>query len=103
MKIEIYDIDCSKIELSRNCVSFDSTPKTQKLLSTHHYSLTGIIIITLNSGKTNTYKYGFSSIGDDGTIDVVSEDFTLDKTIIKSIIVDYAVSVINKLRLVECA
>jgi hypothetical protein len=96
MKIEIYDVDCSKIELSRNCVSFNSTPKTQKLLSTYCYSLTGIIIITLTSGKTKTYKYGFSSIGDDGTIDVVNQEFDLDKSIIKSIIVDYAVSVINK-------
>ena len=96
MKIEIFEVECSKLELSNNCVTFNSTNAIQNVLSTYSYSITGICIITLTTGKTNTYKFSFSCIGDDGTIDIVSVQFPLDKEIIKSCIVDYAVSLINK-------
>jgi len=95
MKIEIFEIDYSNLGLSNNCVTFNSTRDTQTILATHSYSISGICILTLNSGAANTYKFTFSCIGDDGTIDTVSEQFTLRKEIVKSCIVDYAVKLIT--------
>lgn len=95
MKVEIFEVAYSELGLSNNCVTFNSTSKTQQILATHSYSITGICIITLNTGKVNTYKFAFSCIGDDGTIDTVSEQFILDKGVVKSCIVDYAVKLIT--------
>jgi hypothetical protein len=95
MKIEIFEVDYSNLGLSNNCVTFNSTRDTQTILATHSYSISGICILTLNSGVANTYKFTFSCIGDDGTIDTVSKQFVLDKEVVKSCIVNYAVELIK--------
>jgi hypothetical protein len=94
MKTEIFEIAYPKLGLSNSCVTFNSTKETQKILATHSYGITGICILTLSTGASNVYKFSFSCIGDDGTIDVVSKQFPLDKEIVKSCIVNYAVELI---------
>ena len=95
MKTEIFEIAYPKLGLSNSCVTFNSTRETQTILATHSYSITGICILTLNTGEVNTYKFTFSCIGDDGTIDVVAEQFSLDRKVVKSSIVIYAINLIT--------
>lgn len=95
MKTEIFEIAYAKLELSNNCVTFNSTRETQKILATHSYGITGICILTLNTGEVNTYKFAFSCIGDDGTIDAVVEQFSLDRKVVKSFIVNYAINLVT--------
>jgi hypothetical protein len=95
MKTEIFEIAYPKLGLSNSCVTFNSTRETQTILATHSYSITGICILTLNTGEVNTYKFTFSCIGDDGTIDVVAEQFSLDRKVVKSSIVNYAINLIT--------
>jgi hypothetical protein len=95
MKIEIIEVDYDKLGMYSHCVTFNSTKKIQKILSTHSRGISGICILTLSHGKANTYKFSFSCIGDDGTINVVSEQFDLDREIVKSCIVNYAVELIQ--------
>ena len=96
MKTEIFEIAYPELGLSNSCVTFNSTKETQIILATHSYGITGICILTLNTGEVNTYKFAFSCIGDDGTIDVVAEQFSLDRKVVKSSIVNYAVELILK-------
>lgn len=94
MKTEIFEIAYPELGLNNSCVTFNSTKETQKILATHSYGITGICILTLNTGEVNTYKFTFSCIGDDGTINVVAEQFFLDRKVVKSSIVNYAVELI---------
>lgn len=96
MKIEIIEIDCAKLQLTNSCVTFNSTREIQKLLATYSYSISGVCIITLNTGATNVYKFTFSCIGDDGNINTVSTQFPLEKEIVKSCIVNYAIELIKR-------
>ena len=95
MIVEIIDVGSSKLQLSNSCVTFDSTRAIQKILATYSYSISGVCIITLNTGATNVYKFTFSCIGDDGTINKVSEEFPLETKVVKSCIVNYAVELIK--------
>jgi hypothetical protein len=95
MKTEIFEIDYPALGLSNSCVTFNSTKEIQTILANHSYSITGICILTLNTGETNTYKFTFSCIGDDGTIDVVTEQFSLDRKVVKSSIVNYAINLVT--------
>ena len=95
MKTEIFEIAYPKLGLSNSCVTFNSTKEIQKILATHSYGITGICILTLNTGEVNTYKFDFSCIGDDGTINVVAEQFSLDRKVVKSSIVNYAINLIK--------
>lgn len=96
MKVEIIEIDCAKLQLTNSCVTFNSTREIQKLLTTYSYSISGVCIITLNTGATNVYKFTFSCIGDDGNINTVSTQFPLAKEIVKSCIVNYAIELIKR-------
>jgi len=95
MKTEIFEIVYPKLGLSNSCVTFNSTKETQTILATYSYSIAGICILTLNTGEVNTYKFSFSCIGDDGTIDIVSEQFSLDRKVVKSSIVNYAINLVT--------
>lgn len=95
MKIEIIEVGSSKLQLSKSCVTFDSARAIQKELATYSYSISGVCILTLNTGRTNVYKFTFSCIGDDGTIDTVSTEFELDNKVVKSCIVNYALELIR--------
>lgn len=95
MKVEIIEVGSSKLQLSKSCVTFNSTRAIQKVLATYSYSISGVCIITLNTGATNVYKFTFSCIGDDGTIDTVSTEFQLEKEVVKSCIVNYAIELIR--------
>lgn len=97
MKVQIIEVAYSDLPsgLSNNCVTFNSTKETQNILRTYSYSITGICMLTLSTGATNVYKFSFSCIGDDGTIDTVCKQFQLDKEVVKSCIVDYAVELIT--------
>lgn len=95
MMVEIIEAGSSKLQLSNNCVTFNSTNAIQKVLATYSYSISGVCIITLNTGATNVYKFTFSCIGDDGTIDTVSTEFQLEKKVVKSCIVNYAIELIK--------
>jgi hypothetical protein len=91
MKTEIFEVDYPKLGLSNSCVTFNSSSKIRKVLATNSYGYSGICILTLNTGISNVYKFSFSCIGDDGNINTVSEQFSLDREIVKSYIVNYAV------------
>ena len=91
MKTEIFEVDYPKLGLSNSCVTFNSTRKIREDLATNSYGYSGICILTLSTGISNVYKFSFSCIGDDGNISTVSEQFSLDREIVKSCIVNYAV------------
>ena len=95
MKTEIFEIAYPELGLSNSCVTFNSTKETQIILATYSYSITGICILTLNTGEVNTYKFAFSCIGDDGTINKVSTEFPLETEVVKSCIVKYAIELIR--------
>ena len=90
MKTEIFEVAYSKLGLSNSCVTFNSTKEIQKILATYSHGISGICMLTLSTGATNTYKFTFSCIGDDGTIDTVSKQFPLEIEVVKSCIVNYA-------------
>lgn len=95
MIVEIIEVGCAKLQLTNSCVTFNSTRAIQKILATYSYSISGVCIITLNTGATNVYKFSFSCIGDDGTINTVSTQFPLETEVVKSCIVNYAVELIK--------
>lgn len=95
MKIEIFEVDYPKLGLSNSCVTFNSTREIRDILATHSYGIEGICILTLSTGPANVYKFSFSCIGDDGNISTVSQEFPLDREIVKSCIVNYAVELIK--------
>jgi H+/gluconate symporter-like permease len=95
MIVEIIEVGCAKLQLTNSCVTFNSTRAIQKILATYSCSISGVCIITLNTGATNVYKFTFSCIGDDGTINTVSEQFPLETKVVKSCIVNYAVELIK--------
>lgn len=98
MKVEFINVPYSDLPsgLSGSCGCFNSTKEIQDILSTHSYGFSGICIITLNTGLVNVYKFAFSCIGDDGTVDIISKQFELDKKIVRSCIVEYALDMIKK-------
>jgi hypothetical protein len=96
MKTEIFEVDYSKLGLSNNYVSFNSTEDIQRILATHSYGISGICMLTLSTGVINVYKFAFSCKGDDGTIDTVTLQFPLEKEVVKSCIVNYAIELIKK-------
>ena len=95
MIVEIIEVGCAKLQLTNSCVTFNSTRAIQKILATYSCSISGVCIITLNTGATNVYKFTFSCIGDDGTINTVSEQFPLETKVVKSCIVKYAIELIR--------
>lgn len=97
MKVKIFEVAESQLSkwYGSSNIMFHGTKETQDILANYPYSIHGICMLTFSSGDVNIYKFYFSCIGLDGVIEPVCEQFKLEKRVVKSCIVDFAVELVK--------
>ena len=92
MNINVIESTVDNLQLQQDsCICFDAPTTARKTLERYSRGVSGVIIIKYDDGRTCSAKFVYSSLSDDGNIEMIIGDYSDNSFFIKQAIINYVV------------